>query len=318
VLQYLLKKILSIIPMLIILSVLMFIALEVTPGDPVTSMLDPEMMSGIDQELLRETLGLNKPIYVRYWKWLTELLSGNLGYSMVNGASINLMIARRLPATLELSLAALFISTVLGLSFGIYGALRRNSIEDHVLTTLGMLGISIPSFFIGLICILVFGIRLGWLPVAGRLVYGSEGFLSRIPNLIMPAMILGLALTAALMRYSRMSMLMAMNKDYVITARSKGLPEWRVNFMHGLRCALMPIILLLCFRLPMLVGGSIIVEMIFSWPGMGALYVNAITQQDYPVIMCIVLLSSTTILIASFLVEVFTALLDPKIRFEGR
>ncbi|NSW90742.1 MAG: ABC transporter permease [Firmicutes bacterium] len=314
---YMLKRFLSIIPMLLLITIIIFIGLELTPGDPLTYMLDPELLASqaIDIEAYKEAMGLNDPLYVRYFRWLGEILKGNLGYSLVDGSSIAKVLARRIPATFELAVVALIISSVLGITLGLISSIKQNSFIDYFNTTIGMVGISVPEFFIGILAILFFAIKLKWLPIGGRIEYGHEDLWGRLSHLIMPAVIMGVALTAALMRYTRGTMLDVLNKDYVKTARSKGLPEWKVIIFHAFRNALSPVIMLLCFRLPMLIGGSVIIESIFSWPGMGKTILDAISGKDYPVVMITTMLTSLMILVASFLADLLTALLDPRVRF---
>jgi peptide/nickel transport system permease protein len=177
-----------------------------------------------------------------------------------------------------------------------------------------MLGVSIPQFFFGLMGILIFSLRLNWLPVGGRINPGEITFLDRLPNLVMPSMVMALTMTAGVLRYSRSSMLDAMNKDFIKTARSKGLPEWRVNFIHGFRVAMTPVIVLIGFRLPTLVGGSVVLETVFQWPGVGREFVAAVRGQNYPLVMMIALIMVSVMLLASFLVDIFTALLDPRVK----
>lgn len=314
---YMMKRLLSIVPMLLLITIIIFIGLELTPGDPLSYMIDPELLASqnIDIEAFREAMGLNAPIYVRYFRWLGEILKGNLGYSLVNGASIAEMLARRMPATFELAGSALLISTVLGIVLGVISSVKKNTLIDYFNTTIGMVGISVPEFFVGILAILLFAIRLEWLPIGGRIEYGQESLWARLSHLIMPASIMGVALTAALMRYTRATMLDVLNKNYIKTARSKGLPEWKVVVFHALRSGASPVIMLLCFRLPMLIGGSVIIESVFSWPGMGQTILNAISAKDYPVVMITTMLTSFMILVSSFIADLLTALLDPRVRF---
>jgi peptide/nickel transport system permease protein len=312
---YVVRRILTMVPILIVLSILVFISIELTPGNVASFLIDPDLPFR-EYEAIKEAMGLNKSVLVRYLAWSKEILKGNLGYSMIDGSPISGTLSRKVPATIELMLAAFIISTLLGTALGMLSALRQYSFIDHILTIIGMIGLSVPQFFVGLLGIYIFGLRLCILPVGGRLSIDRIGFISRLPNLVMPALVLGLALTAGLMRYSRSAMLSVLNKDYIKTARSKGLTEWRINFVHGFRNALIPIIVLLVFRLPMFFGGSVIVERVFSWPGMGSMFLQGIQSRDYNVIMVTTLLMATAVLIASLLLDVFTALLDPRVRYE--
>jgi peptide/nickel transport system permease protein len=179
-----------------------------------------------------------------------------------------------------------------------------------------MIGISIPRFFFGLVAILIFSLRLGWLPVGGRLLPGHESFIDTLPYLVLPSLVLALTMTAGVMRYARGSMLEALNKEYIKTARSKGLPEWRVMLIHGLRVALSPLIVLIGFRFPMLIGGSVVVEQVFQWPGIGKEFIAAVRSQNTPLVMMIAILFVLVMLISSFLIDLFVAMLDPRIRLE--
>ena len=318
-LNYVIKKILGLIPMVLIITFLIYLGMELTPGDAVSHLINPEMLANVDPaklEAIRASYGLNDPFIVRYFRWLFELLQGNFGYSISSGVPISQMLGNLLPATLELSAAALFISTLLGSILGLFSAIRRGTISENILTVAGMIGVSIPQFFFGMVCVLIFSLNLGWLPVGGRMMPGQTAFFDRLEYLILPAMVLGISLTAGVMRYSRSSMLDTMNKDYIKTARSKGLPEWRVNLVHGFRVALTPVIVLIGFRLPTLIGGSVVIETIFRWPGVGSAFATAVRAQNYPLVMMIALFSVIAVLLASFFVDIATALLDPRVKLD--
>jgi len=317
-LNYFTFRFLSIIPMLFLVTVIIFVGLQLTPGDPLTYLIPPELLASanFDLEGYKKAMGLDAPVYIQFFRWLTDLLQGKLGYSLVDGSSIAKMISNRLPATLELAAAALIVSSILGILLGLISSIRQNSAADYGNTVIGIIGISIPEFFIGIIAIQIFAIKLGWLPVGGRFEYADSGFIDRLSHLIMPSLVLGFSLTAALMRYTRGTMLDVLGKDYVKTARSKGLPEWKVNVKHAFRNALMPVVLLLCFRLPLLIGGTVIIESVFGWPGMGGMILNAVSAKDYPVVMITTMMTACMVLLASFLVDLLTALLDPRVRFE--
>jgi len=316
-LTYIARRLLTLIPMAIAISFLIYLGLELTPGDAVSHMIPPDALSSMDEERLqelRESLGLGRPFLVRYWIWITGVLQGDFGYSLAGGVPISKIFLDRLPATLELSFAALLISTVLGSILGTISALTRGSLTDQSLTVVGMLGVSIPEFFFGLVAILVFALNLGWLPVGGRILPGYDSFWDRLPHLIMPALVLSIMMTAGVMRYARSSMLDALSRDFIRTARSKGMPEWRVNILHGFRVALTPVIVLIGFRLPVLIGGSVIIEQVFQWPGIGKEFVAAVRSQDYPLVMMVALFSVLAVLIASLIVDLLTAIIDPRVR----
>jgi peptide/nickel transport system permease protein len=224
------------------------------------------------------------------------------------------VLRERLPATLELSGTALILSSILGSALGTISALKRYSLTDNALTVAGMIGVSVPEFFFGLVAIVVFALNLHWLPVGGRLLPSYTAYWDHIPNLILPALVLSIMMTAGVMRYARSSMLDALSREFIKTARSKGLPEWRVNLLHGFRVALTPVIVLIGFRLPILIGGSVIIEQVFQWPGLGNLFVTAVRNKDLPVVMTIALLSVMLVLVVSLIIDVLTALIDPRVR----
>jgi len=318
-LTYTLRRLLILIPMLLFLSFLIYLGLELTPGDAVSYMISPERYATMDPaelDAVRDALGLNDPFLIRYVKWLGGVLKGDFGYSLQSGVPIKDIVFDRLPATLELSAGALLISTIFGIFFGTISALKRGSIGDNVLTVAGMLGVSVPRFIFGLLAILLFTFHLKWLPVGGRLKPGYEGFMDRLPHLIMPTLVLSATLIAGVMRYSRASMLDALNRDFMKTARSKGLPEWRVNFVHGLRVSLIPVIVLIAFRLPILLGGTVIIEQVFQWPGIGSEFIGAVRARNYPIVMMIAFFTTFSVLFVSFLIDLFTALLDPRVKLD--
>lgn len=315
--SYAIRRMLILIPMLIVISFFIYSGLELMPGDAVSYMIDPEAAAEISPEkldALRDSLGLNDPFILRYFKWFGGVLKGNFGYSLSSGVPIRDIVFDRLPATLELSFIALILSTIFGSILGFISAIRKGSIADNTLTVVGMLGVSIPQFVFGLVAILIFALKLKWLPVGGRLMPEYVTYWDRFPHLIMPALVLAATMTAGVMRYSRSSMLDSMNKEYIKTARSKGLPEWRVNLVHGFRVALTPVIVLVGFRLPTLIGGAVVIEQIFQWPGIGNEFIAAVRGQNFPLVMMIALFSVFAVLIASFLVDLFTAILDPRVK----
>ena len=312
--KYFAKKILTMIPMLLLLSFIVYLGMEFTPGDPINYLVSPDMAGSANLEALREQLGLNDPFLIRYFRWLGGMLKGNFGYSLVQGLKIETLIIRTLPATFELALLALILSTIFSIGLGIIEAIKQNTWIDHVLSVIGVVGISIPQFFLGIVLIKIFALELGWLPTGGRMVEGAVSLWGRLPNLLLPLVTMTIAMTAALMRYTRNSMLDVMNMDYVKTARSKGIPEWKVYIKHVFRNALIPVVTVLLFRLPMLIGGSVIIESVFSWPGIGTTLLSALTSNDYPLILISTMMTAVVILLASLLVDLFTALLDPRVR----
>lgn len=316
-LTFILRRLLITLPMLLVISFLIYLGLELTPGDAVSYMIPPEAAAYMSEEefdALREALGLNKSFLERYGIWLVNVLQGNFGHSLSGGVAISEIVLDRLPATLELSLFALIVSTLFGCVLGVVSALKRGSIADSSLTVAGMAGVSIPEFFFGLVAILIFALHLGWLPVGGRLMPGYETFLDRLPHIVLPGLVLSLMMTAGVMRYSRSAMLDSLSREFIRTARAKGLPNWRINLVHGFRVALTPVVVLIGFRLPTLIGGSVIIEEVFQWPGVGSEFIDAVRGSDYPLVMMIALLSVFAMLMASLIVDVLTALIDPRVR----
>lgn len=317
--KYIIRRLLIAIPILIGITIIDFALINLAPGDPIDAMIDPTAPVNVgSQEILREQMGLNKPLPVRYGIWLRELLSGNMGYSYVKNVSVAERIGDRLGATLWLTSAALFISVAIGIPLGILSALNQYSWLDYLLTIFSFLGISVPSFFLALAGIYIFSLKLGLLPPFGMVSLRSElpRTLDIIYHLILPATVLGLAGVGSLMRFARTSMLEIVSMDYIITARSKGLSENVIVWGHALRNALIPLITILGLRLPGLFGGSVIIESVFSWPGIGQLAIESITDRDYPQIMGLLLITAVLILIANLLTDILYAYADPRIRYE--
>lgn len=316
-LKYFIKRLLTIIPMLLVLSVIVFFALELTPTDPINYLIPIDQIGdSANIEALREELGLNDPAIIRYLRWLGNCLQGNFGNSIVEGVPISKLIMMKLPATFELAFCALFISTLLGIGIGVLCAIKQNTFVDYLGSIIGIVGISIPQFFFGIVLIQIFSVNLQWLPIGGRIMYGMAGFWDRLPNLILPATTMAISMTAALLRYTRNSMLDVLNKDYIKTARSKGIPEWKVYIKHAFRNALTPVMTILLFRLPMLIGGSVVIESVFAWPGIGSIILKAVSSNDYPLILITTLMVAAVMLFASFLVDIVTAMLDPRVRLD--
>jgi peptide/nickel transport system permease protein len=300
------------------ISALIFFASRLSPIDPINAMVPPDMAAdSANLEQLREELGLNEHIVLQYFTWLKNIATGEFGYSLQSGQQISEILALRMPATLELVLSALVLSTILALTLGLFAGAKKGGIADKLSRILGVVGIAIPDFFIGLVLLNIFAFRVEWLPTGNRVAPGQVTFWDRFPNLILPVATLTIAMLAVLIRYTRNSVLDTLNRDFVKTARSKGVPEWRVLYSHVFRNSLGPVMVLLAFRLPLLVGGSILVETVFQWPGIGTTIIAAVTASDYPVIMVISMIIAMVILVASFLVDIVKSLLVPRVRVGG-
>jgi peptide/nickel transport system permease protein len=288
-------------------------------------LMNPETGVGGDEgsnaEALRAKYGLDRPAYVRYFSWMGGLLQGNLGVRIRSKIPVNEEIARRLPATLRLMAAAMLFSIALGIPLGIFSALRQYSVPDYMLTFLTFIGISVPGFFAAIAAIYLFSLKLGWVPTSGYTSIGKDfGFWGAIGDsfryLVLPATVLGLETTAGIMRYTRSSVLEVARLDYITVARSKGLGEKAVIFRHTLRNALLPVITVIGLRLPSLLGGTIIIETIFNWPGMGILYLDAVATRDYPLIMGMNLVGALTIVVSNLVTDLTYGSIDPRIRYE--
>jgi peptide/nickel transport system permease protein len=317
--RYLLTRVLINIPVLIGITLATYFIINLAPGDPVTAMVSPETVALLGPDYLqqqREQLGLNKPLPVRYVLWLKEIAKGNLGFSLTDRQPIAGKIAERLGPTLKLMGAALLIGIAVAIPLGILSALRQYSFLDYFATVAAFGAISIPSFFLALGAIFIFALKLGWLPVAGMTTVGQPGsFLDSLKHLVLPACILGLGEAAPLIRYTRSSMLEVIRQDYVTTARAKGLRERAVIYRHALRNALIPLVTVVALGLPRLLGGTVIIETVFAWPGMGLLAITAVRGRDYPVIMAINLISAVMIVVSNLLADVIYAVIDPRIKY---
>ena len=315
--KYVVRRLLIAIPVLLGVTCVAYFIMTLAPGDAVDMLISPGLTAQ-DFALQRQSLGLDEPAPVRYVKWLTQLAQGNLGYSFNNRQPVTTRIGERLVPTLSLALFALLWAYVLGIPIGVLAAVRQYSIFDYTATIVSYLGVSLPSFFFGLLLIYVFSLKLNLLPTGGMQTIGaSSDLMDRVAHVILPSLVLGLYNAAVVMRYTRSSMLEAIHQDYVRTARGKGLREKSVIFGHALRNALMPVITLAGLQVPTLLGGAIITEQVFNWPGIGRLAVEAIFQRDYPVIMGLNLLTAVMVTLGNLIADVSYGLVDPRIRHAG-
>jgi len=318
--RYILRRILVCIPLLFSITIAIFILINLAPGDPVDAMIDPVERVQMSPEgilALKRHYGLDKPVPVRYLIWLRELGRGNLGYSFFTGRPVSELLSARVPQTLRLAAIALVLQFSIGALLGVVSALRPYSWLDYGLTVLAFLGISIPNFFLAMAAIFVFAVKLGWLPSYGTHTLGQPlSIWDQVRHFILPATILAAHGTGSVLRYMRASMLEVMHQDYLTTARSKGLTERVVVFRHALRNALLPIITLLGLNLPFLFGGSIIIETMFAWPGIGRLAIEAINGRDYNVLMATSLMMAVIVMLSNLLADISYAVADPRIRYE--
>ena len=289
-------------------SVLTFSMLHLVPGDPVHAMLSRVAVTAEKVEQLRQELGLNDPLPVQYWRYVSRALRGDLGRSIHSRRPVVSTILEQLPSTFQLTIAAMTIAVIMGGSLGLLAALKPNTWLDTLTMTIAISGISVPSFWLGLLLILLFAVTLGWLP--------SIAPSTDWRGLILPALTLGVGEGAIITRLVRASMLDVLNQRYVLTARAKGLFEWRVIFVHALRNALIPIVTMLGLQVGYLLAGSIVIESIFARQGLGRLAVSAITNQDFPMVQGIVLVVASIYVIVNTLTDLIYVILDPRVRLQ--
>ncbi len=314
--SYVLRRLFHALTILLGVSILVFIFVELAPGDAVDSLMPPESMSTPEaKEAMRERLGLNDPAPLRYVQWLGRAVQGDMGYSLTSRKPVTDIIMARLPKTLLLVATAMVFSIVVGISTGILSAIKQYTIIDYLATFFSFFWLSVPGFFLSLLMIYVFAVKLNWFPVFGASSpNAAHPVLDRIHHLILPAAVLGLELAAALTRYTRASLIEVMRADYMRTARAKGLTEWVVIISHGLKNALIPIITVIAFRLPYLLSGAVIIETVFQWPGLGLLTLTAANQKDYPLILALTMAVTILVVISSFFADLAYSIADPRIR----
>ncbi len=316
---YVIRRILQLIPTLFLLTVLAFGFISLAPGDVVYALVDPAVAAKLGPEGIarqREALGLDKPIVVQYAVWLSNALQGDLGYSFLRKRPVSEMLGERLLATARLGLAALFLAVVVGVGAGIVSALKQYSPFDHTVSVLSFAAYSLPNFFLGLLAIYVFSVQLKWLPSAGAFTPGAPFSMTDYArHMILPASVLAVQFIGIYARQTRSAMLEVGRADHVRTARSKGLKPQSVVMKHTLRNALIPVITVIGLNLPLLITGAIVTEIVFSWPGIGSLTVDAIYGRDYPVVMGVVVIIGVTVMAANLLVDLCYGLVDPRIRY---
>jgi len=324
---YILRRLLGAIPLLLGIATLIFFVLALAPGDPTAAYLNPNIPADV-LEQLRRNFGLDQPIYVRYVKWLGSFLTGNFGYSFAQSRPVADILLEALPNTLVLCGVALVLMFIAGILLGIVQAVRQYSLLDGFLSVSSLFFYSMPSFWLALMMMLIFSLKAhqwGWpiaLPPTGitSVDYEFLGFAGklrdRIAHLILPAMTLTLSLAAGVARYTRGQMLEVIRQDYIRTARAKGLPERTVIMKHALRNSMIPIVTLLGLYLPFLFSGTVFVEVIFAWPGMGRVIMDAIFMRDYPLVMAATFLFAVMVVIGNLIADVLYAVVDPRIRYD--
>ena len=330
--SYIIKRLLCAIPTLLGVSILVFSMVHLAPGDPALVMLG-EHANKEAVDALREQMGLNKPLLEQYFLFITNAIQGDFGISIISGEPVVVEFLERFPATVELSLVALTFATIVGLLAGIISAVKRYSFFDYFSMSTALAGVSMPVFWLGLMLIYFFSVKLGWLPVSGRLGYefdideitgfylidslliqDYEAFWDVCKHLILPAFALGTIPMAIIARMTRASMIEVMKEDYVRTAKAKGCTKGQVIFIHALKNALMPVITVIGLMLGTLFAGSILTETTFSWPGIGKWLVNAVNQRDFPIIQSTTLIIATIFVAVNLIVDLLYAVVNPKVR----
>lgn len=299
-----------------LVSIVGFVVLHLAPGGPLSQFALTPGMTQEQLARLAEQMGLNRPLPVQYWDWFTRLLVGDWSDSFRDGQPVLDIIASHLLPTIELMLSSTFIAVLLGSWIGILGAIRRYSLSDYLATIGAMVALSIPTFWFGLVVIYVFSLQLELLPSGNRLTIGDGSFLDWLHHLIAPTLVLSLVTVAIWSRYMRSSMLEVIHQDYIRTARAKGAPERVVLIRHALRNALLPMITVLAVQLPTLLSGALVTETVFTWPGIGRLFIDSLGYRDYPVVMGILMFSAVFVLVANWVADVAYAVVDPRIRID--
>lgn len=303
---YILRRLLILLPVIIGVSFVVFFALYIVPGDAVDTMLAETGATAEDLARLRDQLGLDDPFLIQYGRFLSQLARGDLGESIVNGRPVIQQLRTQLPATIELTFAALAIAFVVGVPLGVVSAVRRGSWIDAVSMVVALIGVSMPNFWLGLLFIMTFSLQLGWLPTAGT---------GGLDHLILPALTLGFSGVAVIARVTRSSLLEVMNSDFMRTARSKGLRGFTVVVKHGMRNSMASVLTIVGIQFGALLGGSVVVETVFSRQGLGSLAARAILSGDFPLVQAAVMLAALAFVLANLLVDLSYSLLDPRVRY---
>lgn len=317
--NFALRRLLNAIPIVIGITIITFLVIHAAPGSPIDNLLDDPNITPQDRENLLAQYGLDQPLYIQYWDWFSGLLRGDLGTSYLTNEPVAEMIWSKLPTTLLLTVSAFAVSILIAVPLGVLCALKANSRLDQIIQFLAFMGISTPVFWLGLLLIMLFSVRLGWLPSGGLMTINAPFSLTdRILHLIMPVCVLAINDIASWLRYVRSSMLEVIEQDYVRTAKAKGLLNSRVIIWHGLRNALVPLATLFGLSLPSFFAGALITETIFSIPGMGRQFIDAAFQRDYPVIFGITTIGAFLHVLGSLVADLLYAVLDPRVSYSNK
>ena len=316
--QYFLKRLLIAIPTLIAISIIIFAILALAPGDPLGEFASNPAITAEVRENIRKSLGLDQPVYIRYFKWFWAFIRGDMGYSFNSRSPVLQLLLQRLPATLFVVGLAYILGVLIAFPLGIISALKRYSAIDQIITTLAFLGFSIPPFFTGLLFIIIFSVQLNWFPF----IYNStlqvtdwQSFIAQIQQSVMPICVLALYQSAVLMRFIRSSVLEELNQEYVQTALAKGLTEFAIIKNHILRNAMIPVVTLIALDIPAIFTGALVTEQVFRIPGIGALLIESIYRSDTPVVMAITFIYGILIVLFNLIADLLYGVLDPRVRY---
>lgn len=306
------ERLLSVIPVLLGISIISFFLVRLIPGDVVSSILGQDFGDAKLEAQMRSYFGLDQPVWKQFTVWFGALLQGDLGTSMRTGRPVTTEIFELFPATLELALAALIVSIAISIPLGVLSSTRRNSLFDAFGRIGSLVGLSLPNFWLGILLVLVFSVQLGWLPSGGSSSFALNW--AHLQFLILPAVTLGVSLAAITFRMTRSSLLEVLGEDYVRTARSKGLRERVVLTRHALRNALVPVITVIGIQAGALLGGTVVIEQVFSWNGLGSLVIRAISQRDYPLVQGAILFLAVFYVVVNLIVDILYIYLSPRLR----
>jgi peptide/nickel transport system permease protein len=312
--QYLVRRLLQMIPLLLGISIIMFALIQSAPGGPEAiffesgRFVNPDIVASY-----RQRLGLDQPVPIQYVRWLGAALTGDFGYSFSAVRPVRDMIVERLPATMELMLTAFLFAALIAIPLGIFSAVRQYSVLDFLGTGFSFLGIAMPVFWFGLILQLLFSVKLGWLPTSGRETVGDATLIDQIKHLILPGIVLSLVYIAGWSRYMRSSLLSVIHKEYILTARARGLRERSIIWVHAVKNALIPVISVMALDLAGLFSGAVITETVFSWPGIGRLFIQSTFSRDYPLMMGILMMGSFMVVVFNLIADLVYGWLDPRI-----
>jgi peptide/nickel transport system permease protein len=312
-LKYFLKRIIQVIPVLFLCSIIIFSLIRLIPGNPAMILAGPDALPE-QIDLITKELGLDKPIISQYFIWISNILMGDFGKSIINGYPVFKLISLKFVATLELAISGLIISLLIAFPLGILSAIKRNGIIEKFTTIFVALGQAIPTFWLGILLVIVFSIKLRWLPPSGRIEFTENPELA-LKLIILPAFTLGVYTAAVLTRFLKTSVLEILTLDYVLTARAKGLSEWIVIIRHVIKNALIPFVTVLGLQFGAFLGGSVVTESIFDWPGLGRLMLQSIHTRDYPVLQGTILVVVFGFVIVNLIIDLLYSFLDPKIRY---